>query len=148
MQPLSQEDYAIDFRTLKGARSVLIPQHRTIYELEQAVASGELKIAFDPFPFAVVQASRVTPRDPLPLDRQRAKREDADLFLPTMPTYSVTLNGQIVVKRKKWCSQCDQWQKQEAFSADRRNLDGLQAYCKSCRADKARVQYWEMKLAS
>jgi hypothetical protein len=148
LQPLSQEDYAITYKTLKGARSVMIPQHRTIYELEQAVAAGELKTPFDPFPFAVVQASRLSPRDPVAMDRQRPMKNIVDWFMPAVPTYTVNVNGQSIVKARKWCSECDQWQKQEAFSVDKRNRDGLHTYCKSCRADKARVQYWEMKLAS
>jgi len=41
----------------------------------------------------------------------------------------------------KWCSRCEQALPVEAFSANRRRRDGLQTYCKSCKATVDRSWY-------
>lgn len=43
-----------------------------------------------------------------------------------------------VPKEMKWCSSCGDWVSHKGFSPDKRNIDGLQAHCKQCRADHAR----------
>ncbi len=51
----------------------------------------------------------------------------------------------LIPKGKKWCSHCNEWVKFEGFSPNKGNRDGLQSWCKMCRADHARYIYWQQK---
>lgn len=47
----------------------------------------------------------------------------------------------------KWCSRCGDWVSVRGFSPDLRNRDGLQSWCKTCRAEHKRKLYWDAKAA-
>lgn len=46
---------------------------------------------------------------------------------------------------KKYCSHCTEWVKFEGYSPNKGNRDGLQSWCKMCRAEHARYIYWQEK---
>jgi hypothetical protein len=45
------------------------------------------------------------------------------------------------VNNAKHCARCDQWQNLTAYHSNRRNWDGLHAYCRVCMAASASVRY-------
>lgn len=41
-----------------------------------------------------------------------------------------------------YCSNCGEWRKNDRFSPNKYNSNGLQSWCKQCRNDQARRMYW------
>lgn len=71
--------------------------------------------------------------------RQPIDRVTVPKIVPFYP--EITL----IPKGTKWCSHCGDWVKVEGFSPHKGNRDGLQSWCKSCRAEHARYLYWQEK---
>jgi len=124
----TRADFAANYITLRGVRHILIPQEDGHWP-----------------PFAIVQASRTAPRDPKALERQRPILTTEDLFLPRAPTYA-TADGD--VQRLVWCSRCDEWQRPTAFGPDKRKVNGLRSWCRTCENDYDRWRYRQRKAAA
>lgn len=61
------------------------------------------------------------------------------------PVPTVRTPGQVLQRDGKKCRNCGQVHPYAAFSADKRNRDGLHSYCKSCRNDQRIRKYHVVK---
>lgn len=84
-------------------------------------------------PYAIVQASGFSSRDPRYVNEERKLRKALLDFEPTI--YSVP-EGQ------RWCSH-GHWSNKTNFSPKADNHDGLHSICKTCRAGMGRDKYAE-----
>ena len=75
------------------------------------------------------------------------RRQPRDMYNPPniIDIFDINPNIRMIPAGKKWCSACGDWVDRKGFSEDRRNHDGLQSHCKSCRAEHARKMYWAAK---
>lgn len=107
--------------TLGGVKPIGVSQHAD---------DGELLGA------ATVQVSRSTKRKPRYVDEEKVYRHAVRRFettiFPNMPGY-------------KYCSACGEWVSIKGYSPNTGNKDGLQSWCKECRAQHARYMYWQQK---
>jgi len=142
---INRIDYNAEVRTLKGLRLALVLQQRTEGEwlkLRTVASRRQLELA-ELFPFAAVQESRKSYRDPRRLDAsERVVRDLGRGFYGRIPTYR---DSEGHTHYMEWCSSCSEWMRREAFSPKADAASGLHPYCKTCRADKERLRYHERK---
>lgn len=83
-------------------------------------------------PFAIVQASGFSKRQPRYTDENALLRRALKAFEPEVFR---------VPEGRKWCSECGDWVNKDNFSPKKGAADGLQYVCKTCRNDYARRVY-------
>lgn len=88
-------------------------------------------------PYVMVMSSRVWPRDPRTQMERLERMERA--MLKSFAIYDDHPG-------MKYCINCTEWMKLNRFSPDARHRDGLQSWCKFCRAEHARGVYLSHKV--
>jgi len=74
-------------------------------------------------------------------------RQPRDYYNPpnVIDIFDLNPNIKLIPAGKKWCSHCTEWVKLEGYSPNKGNRDGLQSWCKGCRAEHARYIYWQQR---